>query len=313
MPELCLVTGGAGFIGSHLVEALLAGGNRVRVFDDFSTGLRANFDHLASKPEFVAGSLTDAGAVRQAAEGATVVYHLGAMASVAKSLEDPLRCHAVCATGTLHVLEAARHAKVRRVVYAASSSAYGTASDPAGQDEATPLTTLSPYAAAKLAGEMYLQAYAASFGVETVRMRFFNIFGPRQRADSPYSGVIAIFVAALAAGRTPMVHGDGLQCRDFTYVANAVQALMLAAEAPGVSGRVYNVGTGRSVTLLELVATLNSLMGTNIVPGHGLERTGDVRFSRAKIEALRTDMGYEPSVDFQEGLRRTLAWYRTQA
>jgi UDP-glucose 4-epimerase len=311
MSEVCLVTGGAGFIGSHLVEALLHAGHTVRVLDDLSTGLVENWAGLPQQPELVQGSLTDAATVRTAAHGVNVIYHLGAMASVARSLEDPLLCHAVCATGTLHVLEAARTAGVRRVVYAASSSAYGTASDERGQDEQTPHTTLSPYAAAKLAGELYLQAYAASYNLETVRLRFFNIFGPRQRADSPYSGVIAIFVAALAAGRTPIVHGDGQQCRDFTYVGNAVQALMLAANAPGVSGRVYNVGTGRSVTLLELLAALNRLMGTSIVATHGPERAGDVKFSKARIDALQADLGYEPNVDLEEGLRRTLAWYRS--
>ncbi|QEL17224.1 NAD-dependent epimerase/dehydratase family protein [Limnoglobus roseus] len=310
MAELSLVTGGAGFIGSHVVEELTRLGRPVRVFDDFSTGLRENFTHLAVAPEVVEGSLTDGAAVARAVAGAGVVYHLGAMASVAKSLEAPLDCHAVCATGTLNVLEAARKHGVRRVVYAASSSAYGGADDPAGQDEQTPLETLSPYAAAKLAGEMYLQAFAASFGVETVRVRFFNIFGPRQRADSPYSGVIAIFAAALLNGRVPTVHGDGGQSRDFTYVANAVQALLRAAETPGVSGRVYNAGTGRSVSLLELVAALNRILGTDVTPTHGPARLGDVRFSKAKIEKIQSELGYQPTVDFEEGLRRTVDWMK---
>jgi UDP-glucose 4-epimerase len=235
------------------------------------------------------------------------------MASVAKSLEDPIGCHAVCATGTLNVLTAARRAGARRVVYAASSSAYGPASDPAGQDEDTPLVTLSPYAAAKLSGEMYLQSFAASYGLETVRLRFFNIFGPRQRADSPYSGVIAIFVAALSQGRTPTVHGDGLQVRDFTYVGNAVQALLKAAEVPGVSGRVYNVGTGQGVTILDLVRALNTILGTQLTPSHGSARAGDVRFSRARIDRIRADLGYSPTVSFDEGLRRTVEWYRQEA
>jgi len=300
---LCLVTGGAGFIGSHLVDALVAAGHPVRVLDDLSTGQR---DNLPASVELINGSVTDVAAVTAAVQGVDAVFHLAAMASVARSLEDPLLCHAICATGTLNVLDAARKAGVRRVVYAASSSAYGSASDPAGQDEETPLRPLSPYAAAKLAGEHYLEAFAASYGLETVRLRFFNIFGPRQRADSPYSGVIAIFAAALAAGRTPMIHGDGQQARDFVYVSNAVQALMKAAEVPGVSGRVYNVGTGRSVNLLELVAALNRVLGTSVTPTHGPARAGDVRFSLAKIERIRRELGYEPTVSFEDGLRRTI-------
>jgi UDP-glucose 4-epimerase len=311
MAKLSVVTGGAGFIGSHVVEELTRLGRPVRVFDNFSTGLRENFAHLPTKPKIVEGSLADYAAVEAAVAGADVVFHLGAMASVAKSLEQPLECHAVCATGTLNVLEAARKHKVRRVVYAASSSAYGGADDPNGQDEATPLQTLSPYAAAKLAGELYLQAFAASYGLETVRLRFFNIFGPRQRADSPYSGVIAIFIAAISGGRVPSVHGDGGQSRDFTYVANAVQAVLKASEAPGVSGRVYNVGTGKSVSVLELVSALNKLLGTSVTPTHGPARVGDVRFSKAKIDAIRADLGYEPTVSFEEGLRHTLEWYKT--
>jgi UDP-glucose 4-epimerase len=307
---LCLVTGGAGFIGSHLVDGLVDAGRPVRVFDDFSTGMIGNLAHHPGRVEVLQGSLTDPAAVERAVRGVGVVYHLGAIASVARSIEEPLVCHAVCATGTLNVLDAARRVGVRRVVYAASSSAYGGASDPAGQDEDTPLCTLSPYAAAKLAGELYLEAFAATYGVETVRLRFFNIFGPRQRADSPYSGVIAIFLAKLMAGQTPTVHGDGLQARDFTYVGNAVQALRKAADTPGVSGRVYNVGTGRSITVLDLVAALNQILGTNAVPSHGPARAGDVRFSKAKIGRITADLGYAPGVSFEDGLRKTVAWYR---
>jgi UDP-glucose 4-epimerase len=310
MSRSCLVTGGAGFIGSHLVEALLAAGWRVRVLDDFSTGRHANLSHLNPAPEVIAGSVTDLSTVERAVAGVGTVFHLAAMASVARSLEDPLLCHAICGTGTLNVLDAARRGGVRRVVYAASSSAYGPASDPAGQGEETPLHPLSPYAAAKLAGEHYLQSFAASYGLETVRLRFFNIFGPRQRADSPYSGVIAIFTAALSEGRIPTVHGDGLQARDFTHVSNAVQALIKGATVPGVSGRVYNVGTGRSVTVLDLIAALNRILGTNIQPAHGPARPGDVRFSLAKIDRIRAELGYEPGVTFEEGLRQTIDWYR---
>ena len=306
----CLVTGGAGFIGSHLVEALTAAGRTVRVLDDLSTGLAENLAHVSPAPELVRGSITDPAAAARAVDGCDTVFHLAALASVAKSVEDPLASHAACATGTLTVLDAARRAGARRVVYAASASAYGGASDPAGQDENTPLVALSPYAAAKLAGEFYAEAFAHTYGLETVRLRFFNVFGPRQRADSPYSGVIAIFAALLATGRAPAVHGDGLQSRDFVYVSDVARALMLAADAPGVSGRVYNVGTGGSVNLLELVAELNAALGTSAVPVHGPARAGDVRHSRAKIDRIRADLGYAPAVTFAEGLRRTLDWYR---
>ena len=313
MTPNCLVTGGGGFIGSHLVDALVASGQTVRVLDDFSTGDRGNLArHSPEHVEVVAGSVTDPDAVARAVAGVSVVYHLAAMASVAKSLEDPVACHAVCATGTLNVANAARLNGVRRVVYAASSSAYGAASDPAGQGEETPLNPLSPYAAAKLAGENILEAFAASYGLETVRLRFFNIFGPRQRADSPYSGVIAIFTGLLTAGKAPVVHGDGLQVRDFVAVADCVQALLKAGATPGVSGRVFNVGTGRGVTVLDLVAALNRVLGTTVTPTHAAARPGDVRFSLARIGRIRAALGYEPSVSFEEGLRRTADWYETQ-
>ncbi|MFO0805120.1 MAG: NAD-dependent epimerase/dehydratase family protein [Gemmataceae bacterium] len=311
MTGTCLVTGGAGFIGSHLVEALTEAGHTVRVFDNLSTGLASNLDHISPTPSLITGCLTDAASVDSAVRGCDVVFHLGALASVAKSVEDPVLNHAVNATGTLNVLNAARKDGIRRVVYAGSASAYGGADDPAGQDESTPLVALSPYAAAKLAGEFYCQSFAAVYPLETVRLRFFNVFGPRQRADSPYSGVIAIFTAMLLGGRTPTVHGDGLQSRDFVSVKDVAKALMLAATVPGISGRVYNVGAGGSVNLLQLIATLNKLIGTNAVPSHGPPRAGDVRHSRAKIDAIRKDLGFEPSVAFEDGLKQTLDWYRT--
>jgi UDP-glucose 4-epimerase len=312
MDKLCLVTGGGGFIGSHLVRALTAQGHKVRVLDNFSTGLRENLQGVEPAPEVVEADLCDAAAVERATAGVEVVYHLGALASVQRSVEAPLASHAVCATGTVHVLDGSRRNGVRRVVYAASSSAYGGASSEVGQTEETPLQPLSPYAAAKLAGEMYCQAFASTYGLETVRVRFYNIFGPRQRGDSPYSGVIAIFAAALLNGRTPTIHGDGLQSRDFTYVSNAVQALMKAAAAPGVSGRVYNIGTGSRVNILELIAALGKLLGKNVAPTHAEPRAGDVRHSLADIAKARKELGYEPNVSFEEGLRETVRWYQSQ-
>jgi UDP-glucose 4-epimerase len=309
MTEVFLVTGGAGFIGSHLVEALTARGLGVRVFDNFSTGLRSNLATLRPAPEVIDADLADAAALERAMTGVSVAYHLAALASVQRSVETPEITHQACSTGTLNVLNAARKHGVRRVIYASSSSAYGGWSSQDGQNEDIPLNPLSPYAAAKLSGELYAQAFSASYGLETVRCRFFNIFGPRQRADSPYSGVIALFIAAMVQGRTPTVYGDGLQSRDFTYVANAVQALVKAGQTPGVSGRVYNVGTGSSITVLDLVAGLNKLLGTNLLPQHGAPRAGDVRFSRADISRARRDLGYEPDICFEEGLKRTLRWY----
>jgi len=308
MDELSLVTGGAGFIGSHLVEELIRQGRPVRVLDDFSTGLRSNLTLLPSI-ELLEGTLTDAACVARAVRGVGVVYHLGALASVARSVESPTATHAACATGTLNLLDAARKSGVRRVVYAASSSAYGGYSGTGGQTEDLPVVAKSPYAAAKLAGELYMQAFAHTYGIETVRLRFFNIFGPRQRSDSSYSGVIALFTAAMAAGRVPVVHGDGLQSRDFTFVANAVQALRRAAEAPDASGNVYNVGTGSSVTVLDLVSALNRILGTDLVPTFAPSRAGDVKYSKADIRRTCADLGYKPTVSFEEGLRETVKWY----
>jgi UDP-glucose 4-epimerase len=243
--------------------------------------------------------------VRQAVAGCDVVFHLAALPSVTKSVENPLASHDACATGTLTVLDAARHAKVRRVVYAASSSAYG---DQPGdvRRESDPLVPLSPYAAAKLAGEHYCQCCTAVYGLETVRLRFFNVFGPRQDAKSPYSGVISLFSAAMARGQAPTIYGDGLQTRDFVYVADVVQALVKAAQAPRASGNVYNIGSGQSVTILDLVKHLNELLGTSLQPVHGPARAGDVRHSLADIALARRDLGFEPQVSFREGLARTL-------
>lgn len=311
MKELCLVTGGAGFIGSHLVEGLTAQGYPVRVVDDLSTGMATNLQHIHPRPEFIQACLTDASAMRQAAEGVKLIFHLGAIASVQRGIEHPEEMHAVCATGTVNILDAARIAGVKRVVYAGSASAYGIP-DGEVQTESTPVCPLSTYAAAKLSGEMYCQSFAETYDLETVRLRFFNIFGPRQRADSPYSGVIAIFNRLMTAGERPTVHGDGLQSRDFTSVKDVVQALIQVAQAPEISGRVFNIGTGKSVTILDLIGAMNRILGTDLEPIHTDPRAGDVRFSRADISAARTHLGYEPQVSFEQGLQETIEWYQQQ-
>lgn len=306
----CLVTGGAGFIGGHLVEELLERGHRVRVLDNLSTGKRDNLRGVLARVELLEGSVTDPVAVEQAVRDCRWVFHLAALPSVQQSVEDPMAVHEACATGTLRVLDGARRAGVQRVVYVASSSAYGDLpGDVRTEDE--PVNPTSPYGVAKLAGELYCRCFTTVYGLETVRLRFFNIFGPRQDARSPYSGVIALFSAALASGRTPTIHGDGLQSRDFVYVADAVQALVRAAEAPAAAvGNVYNIGTGVRISVLDLVRHLNDILGTDIQPRHGPERAGDIRHSLADITRARRDLGYEPRVPFAEGLRRTLEGQR---
>jgi UDP-glucose 4-epimerase len=301
----CLVTGGAGFIGSHLVDALLAQDQAVRVLDDFSSGKTANLTGAAERIELIHGCVTDPNAVKQAVEDCEVVYHLAAIASVTKSVENPGLSHAVGATGTLNVLNAARQLGVRRVVFAGSSSAYG---DQPGdtRSETDPLVPLSPYAAAKLAGEHYCTAFTSVYGLETVRLRFFNVFGPRQDASSPYSGVIAIFINLMAQGKTPTIFGDGKQARDFVFIDNVVQALRLAADAKAANGNVYNIGSGQSSSILTLVQHLNELLGTRIQPNHQPPRSGDVRMSQASIARAQGELGYRPTVSFREGLTKTV-------
>ncbi len=305
---LCLVTGGAGFIGSHLVDALLERGNQVRVLDDFSTGSWENLEGERDRLEIVEGDITEPSALRAAVRGVEVIYHQAALASVPRSVANPLATHRVCVDGTLQVLLAARDAKVRRVVYAASSSAYGN-SVRLPKSESDPTAPLSPYAAAKLAGENYCAAFSEVYGLETVRLRYFNVFGPRQTPDSPYAAVIPLFIQALSTDRSPTIHGDGEQSRDFTFVADVVQANLLASAAPGVSGRVYNVACGRRTSLLELVGLLNELLGKKIAPTHASLRLGDVKHSQAAIERAREDLGYRPTTDMKQGLRRCLEWW----
>jgi len=307
----CLVTGGAGFIGSHLVEALVARGDKVRVFDNLSTGKVDNLDAVADDVEFIEGDLRDFHAVGAAARDCELIFHQGALASVPRSVADPVPTHDVCATGTLNVLQAARAAGVRRVVYAASSSAYG-ASARLPKHESDPTLPLSPYAVAKLAGEQYCAAFSHVYGLETVRLRYFNVFGPRQPPDSPYAAVIPLFFAAMLDGKRPLIHGDGHQSRDFTFVDDVVQANFLASEAKGVSGKVYNVACGRRTSLLELVTKINGLLGTTIEPNFGPPRPGDVRHSQADIGAAQNDLGYRPMWDVEQGLRRCLDHFSAQ-
>jgi UDP-glucose 4-epimerase len=308
--RLFLVTGGAGFIGSHIVEALVRRGDRVRVFDNLSTGKRANLAPLGDRVELIEGDLVDPAAVRAAVAGVDCIFHEAALASVPRSVEAPLDTHAACVTGTVNLLDAARRNGVRRVVYAASSSAYGD--QPTSSKRETDLPApISPYGAAKLAAEIYCQSFAATFGLETVCLRYFNVFGPRQDPDSPYSAVIPLFITALLAGRRPVVYGDGGQSRDFTFVGNVVQGNLLAADAPNVSGQVINVANGRQTSLLELLDMLNRLLSTNVQPIHEPPRVGDVRESLADITKARKLLKYEPAVEFEDGLRRSIDYYRT--
>ena len=306
-----LVTGGAGFIGSHIAEALVARGDKVRVLDNLCTGHRANLRHLESQIEFVEGDITNADTVAAAVKGVDCIFQEAALASVPRSVERPLDTHAACVTGTLNVLDQARKAGVRRLVYAASSSAYGD--QPTSSKRETDLPApISPYGAAKLAAELYCQAFSATYGFETVCIRYFNVFGPRQDPHSQYSAVIPLFITAMLAGRQPTIYGDGGQSRDFTYVANVVHGNLLAADADAkfVSGRVFNVANGRTTSLLELIGLLNSLLGTKVQPVHAPPRVGDVRESLADITQARKNLGYEPQVSFEEGLRRSIEYYR---
>jgi UDP-glucose 4-epimerase len=299
-----LVTGGAGFIGSHLTDSLLADGVHVRVFDDLSTGAAGNLPR-SDGLEFIAGDIRDAAAVAGACAGVDAVFHLAALVSVPLSVKDPRRAHDICTTGTFNVLQAAAEKGVRRVVYAASSSCYGDAGRGAIAESAE-LKPASPYAAAKLAGEHYCAAFAAVTPLETVRLRFFNVFGPRQDPSSPYSGVISIFCRDALAGKTPTIFGDGSQTRDFIYVADVVAALRRAAEAPGVSGRVYNLGRGEACTLLELLASVSAAAGVAIKPNFGPPRVGDILHSMADVSAAKRDLGFAPKTSVAQGLVRCL-------
>jgi UDP-glucose 4-epimerase len=304
-----LVTGGAGFIGSHIAEALVARGDRVRVLDNLSTGRRLNLQAFLPRIEFIEGDLQDQSTVARVVEGVDCIFHEAALASVPRSIERPLDTNAVGVTGTVTLLDAARRAGVRRLVFAGSSSVFGD-QPTSSKRETDPCAPISPYGASKLAGEIYCQAFTATYGLETVTLRYFNVFGPRQDPDSPYSAVIPLFITAMLAGRSPVVYGDGQQSRDFTYVANVVHANLLAADAQGIGGRVFNVANGRTTSLLELIAALNRLLGTNVQAEHAPPRAGDIRESLADITQARTWLKYEPQIGFEEGLRRSIDYYR---
>ncbi len=311
---LCLVTGGAGFIGSSLARALIARGDRVRVIDNFSSGKRENIADLADQIELVEGDILDDRALGQAIEGVELVFHLAAIPSVPKSMAEPLENHAANATGTLRVLERSRRAGIRRLVYAASSAAYGD--DPAlPKLETMQPAPISPYGGSKLAGEQYAQIYARAYGLETVCLRYFNVFGPRQDPASEYAAVIPKFITAALAGRQPRIFGDGSQSRDFCYIDNVVEANFKAAsaDARAVSGGVFNIACGQATDLNRVVALIGDHLGLRLAAIYEDERAGDIKHSWADISAARARLGYTAAVSFAEGLGRTIDWYKSKA
>jgi len=304
-----VVTGGAGFIGSNTVDELVRRGETVIVLDDLSSGKEDNLAEVRSKISFIKGSITDLEAVRKAMQSADYVIHLAARTSVPRSVKDPIDTNKINVEGTLNVLVAARDAKVKRVVFAASSSAYGETPTLPKVETMQP-EPISPYGVAKYAGELYAQMFGRVYGLENVSLRYFNIFGPRQDPDSPYSGVLAKFCTAFLEKTQPLVFGDGEQSRDFTFVENAVAANLLACEAPNASGKVFNVGTGTRVTLNQTLALLANLTGNQPEIKYEPPRDGDIRDSQADITQARAILNYESLVNFEEGLRRTVEWYR---
>ena len=307
---IVLVTGGAGFIGSHIAATCAARGARVRVIDDLSTGHSENLEEIGGEIDFVRGSLNDEETLRRALEGVELVFHEAAIPSVARSVENPRESHRACAEATFSLLLAARDAGVRRVVYAASSSAYGDQPTLPKIETMSP-DPLSPYAAAKLMGEYYCQVFTRTYGLETVALRYFNVFGPRQDPSSTYSGVISRFIAALSTGQTPVIYGDGEQSRDFTYVSNVVEANLRAAETTRGVGQIINVANGERVTLNELLDRLKEITGnTNVEAEYRDARVGDVKHSLADITRAREFLGYEPQVGLEEGLRLTIDWWK---
>jgi nucleoside-diphosphate-sugar epimerase len=304
-----LVTGGAGFIGSHLSEEIARRGHRVRVADSLITGKRANLDHIPGV-EFMEGDLAELEFAKKAAEGCDYVLHQAAIPSVPRSVKDPITSNRANVDATLNMLVAARDAGVKRLVFAASSSAYGdTPTLP--KHEQMPTNPLSPYALQKVVGEQYLQMFTKLYKLETVSIRYFNVFGPRQDPTSPYSGVISVFATALLENRSPKIYGDGKQTRDFTYVANVVDGVLRACDAPNASGEVINVATGGRISLNDLFYAMRDVVGGNLEPTYAEPRQGDVRDSQADIRKAKDLLGYTPSVSFEDGLARTIAWYRS--
>jgi UDP-glucose 4-epimerase len=306
-----LVTGGAGFIGSHLVTQLIHRGHTVRVVDNLITGKRRNLDHVPGV-EFVEGDLADISVATRAVEGMDYVLHQAAIPSVPRSVKDPISSNRANIDASVNVLVAARDAGVKRLVYAGSSAAYGdTPTLPKRED--MPTSPLSPYALQKLVSEQYGQLFTQLYGFETVTIRYFNVFGPRQDPGSPYSGVISLFASALLEGRQPVIYGDGEQTRDFTYVANVVDGVLRAVETPKASGHVINVATGGRISLNALLRAMNKIVGTNLQPIYQEPRAGDVRDSQADITKAKTLLGYTPIVSLEEGLEKTLEWCRTES
>jgi UDP-glucose 4-epimerase len=306
-----LVTGGAGFIGSHLVDALLARGDRVRVVDNLATGHRENLAHVLDAIEFIQGDLRDTDIARQATQNIEVIFHQAALPSVPRSIKDPAATHAANLTGTLNLLDAARNAGVRRVVAASSSSVYGNTPMLPKVETMTP-QPLSPYAVTKLAGEMYCRVFSELYGLSTICLRYFNVFGPRQDPTTQYAGVIAKFITCALNGQPFPVQGDGEQSRDFTYIANVVDANLRAGDSLFNSGAVVNIACGQRVTLNNIISLLNELTAQSLPPEFGPSRVGDVRHSHADISRARELLNYTPTVDTREGLRRTLEWYKQQ-
>lgn len=304
-----LVTGGAGFIGSHLAQRLVADGHRVRVLDNLSTGSKTRLAGAADRIEFIEGDLRDGAVCEAACRGVEVVFHQAALASVPRSVDEPETFHAHNIDGTFRLLLAARGAGCKRVIYAASSSAYGDQPEQPKHEAMLP-APLSPYALTKLVGELYARVFFECYGLETISLRYFNVFGPHQDPASQYAAVIPAFVSAILRGRQPIIFGDGEQTRDFTHIDNVVQANVLAASAPQATGQVLNIACGRSVTINEVIAALNKLLGKRIVPRYEPPRRGDVRHSQADISLARKEIGFVPSVMFEEGLARTIEWYK---
>jgi UDP-glucose 4-epimerase len=305
-----LVTGGAGFIGSHVVDELLRRGHSVAVLDDLSTGHERNLTGMRAEVDLTIGSICDHEAVTRASHGADYVIHLAARTSVPRSVKEPLETNRVNVEGTLRVLMAARDAGARRVVFSASSSVYGeTAVLP--KVESMPPAPISPYGVSKLAGELYAQVFTRVNGLQTVSLRYFNVFGPRQDPDSPYSGVLSRFLLAAREGTQPVVYGDGEQSRDFTYVENVVDATLRACEAPGAAGRVFNVGAGGRVTLNQVLRVLEQIVQRPLQPRYDPPRSGDILHSQADISMAREGLGYVPRVGWEDGLRRTWEWFQT--